>query len=90
MLESSLAEKDLRDLVDTKLNMSQQCAITAKKAKGILDCIRRSIASRLSEVILPFSTPEATSGAACPVLGAPGQERLGATGESTAKCHKDD
>ncbi|GAB0184029.1 mitochondrial enolase superfamily member 1 [Grus japonensis] len=53
-LESSLAEKDPDVLVDTKLNMNQQCAPVAKKATGILGCVRPSVAGRSKEVILPL------------------------------------
>ncbi|CAM5172809.1 unnamed protein product [Eretmochelys imbricata] len=53
-LSSSSAEKDLGITVDEKLDMRQQCALVAKKAKGILDCISRSIASRSREVIIPL------------------------------------
>jgi len=54
LLESRSVERDLGVLVGDKLTMSQQCALVVKKANGILGCIKKSVASRTREVLLPL------------------------------------
>ena len=56
LLEKNSPVKDLDVLVGNRLAMSQQCALAAMKASGILGCIAKSMASRLREAILPLSS----------------------------------
>jgi len=52
-LESSPTERDLVVVVGSRLNTNQQCALTAKRANGILGC-KHSITSQSKKVIIPL------------------------------------
>jgi len=44
-LQNNPAERDLEVVVGSRFNMSQQCALAAKGANHILECIKHSIIS---------------------------------------------
>ena len=64
-IESSPAEKDLGVLVDEKLSVTQRYVLAAQKANSILGRIKRSVANRLREVILPLCSHETPLAVLC-------------------------
>jgi len=89
-LLSRPGEKDLGILVHIRLNMSWQYALAAQKANRILGCIKRSMTSRLREVILPLCSHETPPRILCPLLEPSTQEGHGAVGAGIEEGHEDD
>ena len=53
-LSKTTSKKDLGIVAVYKVNMSQPCDVTTKKANAILGCINRSIVSKSCEVLVPL------------------------------------
>jgi len=77
-------------LVGTKLTMSQQSTIVAKKDSSLWTCTRQGTASRSREVILALSPDEAASGVLGLAQDSEAQEGHGNTGVSSVKGREDD
>jgi len=81
-IESSPAEKDLRVLVDEKVDITQQCVLAAQKASHTLGCIPSSVGSRAREGVLPLcsSLVRPLLEVLHPALEPSAQDRAGAVG----------
>ena len=96
-LETSPEEKDLEVSVDERYSMiiserygGPQCALIAQKTNWILGCIKRSVASRSREVILPLCSCETPPGVLHPLVGPQKQEGYKTVGVGPKEGHKDD
>ncbi|TRZ10905.1 hypothetical protein HGM15179_016207 [Zosterops borbonicus] len=86
-LGSIYVERDLSNLVDNKLNMSEECAAVVKKANGILLCI----SSRDKEdIAMLYCHAQTTPEILFPILISAIQKRYEQAGEIPGKGHKDD
>lgn len=84
---SRSVERDLSDLTDNKLNMSEECAAVAKKANGILLC---NSSRDKEDIAMLCCHAQAISEILFPILISAIQKRYEQAAEIPGKGHKDD
>ncbi|KAJ7418019.1 rna-directed dna polymerase from mobile element jockey-like [Willisornis vidua] len=88
-IQSSPAEKDMGVLLDERLDMIWQCALTAQKAKCVLGYIQSSLASRSGGNSAPLlRSGESPPGVLNPALGFPAEEGRGPLGVGPEEATK--
>jgi len=89
-IESSPDEKNLRVLVDEKLDMSHQCVLTAQKASHTLGCIpqQRGQQGEGGDSAPLLCSGETPLGVLCPALEPSAQDRRGPVGVGPEEATK--
>jgi len=89
-LESSFVERDAGVLMDSKLNLNQQCALAAKVVTAFRDALGRGLQVEGLDPPPLLSVGEDTHAVLFPVVDSPVHERHGHMGASPARDHKHD
>jgi len=89
LIKNSPAKKDLRFLVDKKLDMTQKCVFVARKASLTWAALKdRWPEGQVRWVSLSLSHHEAPSGVLHPSVGPPAQSRCGTVGVGPEEGHE--
>ena len=89
-LSTAPTKKDLGVLVDCKLDISLQCALTAQKFNHTPVCIKRSMVSSVREVILFLCAGKTSPEVLNPDVESSVQERHGPVEVCQGEGHRDD